>query len=151
MPFLDTPDPITASLTDLGRINFARAALGEISFQVSSFAVGREGYNDLNPVKIDPINPSLNTLEDHFFPPANNLKNLESIEKPTPKTIVANCRLADTEAVSGLGEIGLWAEIVNSTSSPAEIGTKFLLAVAHYPIVTKTLRQVIVYRIIIQL
>lgn len=150
MPFLDPPDPITATLTDLGRINFARVANGEISFEVTSFAVGRGGYNVLNPVKITSINAGLTALEDHFFPASSGLKPVESLEYPTPKTCVANCRLASSEALAGLGEVGIWATIVYSATTPSEVGTNFMLAVAHTPMHTKTLRQVIVYRMIIQ-
>ena len=147
--FLSTPDPIIAVLSDLGRMSLARVANGEISFTLTGFAVGRGGYNGVDPVKVDPIDPSLTALEDQFFP-ISGIKALESIEFPTPKTTVANCRLESDDAVAGLGEIGLWATISHSSVLPAEIGTEFLFAVSHYPIVTKTLRQAIVFRIITQ-
>jgi len=149
MPFLDTPDPIIATLTDEARTNFALSTMGEVSFIVKGFAVGREGYDDTNPVKIDLIDPSLTALGDQFFPTVGTRKAFEAIENPTPATVVINCRLASTEAVAGLGEIGVWAEIVYSII-PANIGNEFLMAVAHYPIQTKTLRQSVIYRIIIQ-
>lgn len=150
MPFTDPPDTILASLTDEGRSNLARVALGEISFVLKGFAVGREGYNDTNPVKVDLINTSSPILGDHFFPAAGARKALESIENPTPATVVANCRLDDPEAIAGLGEVGLWSEIAFSSVNPGEVGNEFLFAVAHFPLSTKTLRQVVVYRIIIQ-
>lgn len=147
--FTSVPDPIIGSLTEIGRTNFARVILGEISFALTGFAVGRGGYNSTNPVKVDPIDPSFTGLIDQFFP-ISGTKAIEYIERPTPSTIVANCRLASAEAVSALGEIGLWAEIVDSTTSVGEIGTTFLLATGHFPIQTKTLRQAIVYRFIVQ-
>ncbi len=147
--FTDTPDPIVSLLSDSGRNAFARSVLGEISFVVKGFAVGREGYDDTNPVLIDPIDTSLTTLGDQIFPTVGQ-KDLEAFELPTPKTLVTNFRLASDEAVAGLGELGMWAEIIHSTVSPAEIGTRFLLAVAHFPIMTKTLKQAILYRVIIQ-
>lgn len=146
--FTDTPDPIIATLTDEARTYFAQSTLGILSFKLKGFAVGRSGYNSTNPVKITPIDGSLTDLEDHFFP-TTGIKSLEAIETPTLTTVVANCRLAKDEAVSALGEIGVWAEIVYSLA-PSEIGTTFLLAVSHFPIVTKTLRQAILYRVIIQ-
>jgi hypothetical protein len=150
MAFTDTPDPIIASLTDEGRTSFARAVLGEISFVLKGFAVGRDGYDMANPVKIIPINGSLTDLIDQFFPAPGTRKAYESIEKPTDKTLVVSCRLASDEAVSGLGEIGLWAEIIHSAVSPLEVGTEFLMAAAHFGLQTKTLRQAVVYRFIIQ-
>ena len=149
-PFTDVPDPVISTLTDFARTQFARSILGEISFVVKGFAVGREGYDETNPVKITPIDPSLTALEDQFFPTVGTRKAFESFENPTSKTVVVNCRLASDEAVAGLGELGLWAEIIESTVSPAEIGTEFLLAAVHFPMVTKTLRQAILYRVIIQ-
>lgn len=148
MPFTSTPDDIIASLTDLGRGNFARAADGEISFKLVGFAVGNDGYNMSNPVLVLPITSSDTALANQVFP-VSGLKALDSIEHPTPKTTVANCRIASSEAVSALGEIGLWAQIINS-NIPAEIGTTFLLAISHFPLSTKTNRQVVVYRLIIQ-
>lgn len=149
MPYTDTPDPIVTTLTDFGRTQFARSILGEISFQVKGFAVGREGYLDANPVKIDAIDPSMTTLGDHFFPAAGARKAFEAIELPTPATVVVNCRLASDESVAGLGELGLWAETVFSTT-PSEIGDEWLMAVSHFGLQTKTLRQAILYRVIIQ-
>jgi hypothetical protein len=80
----------------------------------------------------------------------SNLQPLADIEYPTPKTAVMNCRLSSSQAVTALGELGIWATIVSSNTTPAEIGTTFLMAVAHFPIMTKTLKQVIVYRVVIQ-
>lgn len=147
--FTDTPDPILAQLTDEGRTNFARMTLGEISFTLDGFAVGRGGYNSTNPVHITPIVGSLTALEDQFFP-TSGTKAVEAIERPYESTVVANCRLARDDAVSALGEIGVWATIIYSLVNPSEVGTQFLLAVSHFPIVTKTLRQAILYRVIIQ-
>jgi len=146
--FTDTPDPILAVLTDEARTNFAQMTLGLKSFKVKGFAVGRGGYNDTNPVKIISVDGSSSSLIDQFFP-TTGIKLIEAIEMPTPSTIVANCRVARDESISALGEIGLWAEIVYSNAI-SEIGTTFLMAVAHFPIVTKTYRQVILYRVIIQ-
>jgi len=148
--FTDTPDPILAQLTDTGRTSFARMTLGEISFTLDGFAVGRGGYNSTNPVHITPIVGSVTALDDQFFPILGTTKAVESTERPHQSTIVANCRLAKDEAVSALGELGLWATIIYSAVNPSEVGTKILLAVSHFPIVTKTLKQAILYRVIIQ-
>lgn len=147
--FTDTPDPIVMTLTDFGRTQFARVILGEVSFTVKGFAVGRDGIVTSNPVKVTPIDPSLTGLIDHFYPPAGGIKDFEAIENPLPSTVVVNCRLDSDESVAGLGEIGLWAETVFSTT-PSEVGNIDMIAVGHFPLQTKTLRQAILYRIIIQ-
>lgn len=150
MAFTDTPDSVLATLTNVGRTQFARSILGEVSFIVKGFAVGREGYNGANPVKIDAINPALTALEDQIFPAVpGDIKAIETIELPSPKTLVLNCRLAQDEAVAGLGELGIYAEIVDSIV-PSEIGDQFLLALSHMPLITKVPQQVIVFRLIIQ-
>jgi len=146
--FTDTPDPIIAVLTDEARTLFAQSTLGLLSFKLAGFAVGRGGYNGTNPVKVISIDSSSTSLIDQFFP-VTGIKTLETIETPTLSTIVADCRLSKDDAVSALGEIGLWAEIIYSIA-PSDIGRQFLLAIAHFPIVTKTLRQAILYRLIIQ-
>lgn len=150
MPFTDTPDIAVAALTDAGRNALARSLVGEISFQVTSFAVGRSGYQDTNPVKVMPLDTSLPSLIDQIYPSVPNLASVAGFERPYPKTLVVNCRLASTEAVSALGEIGLWAEIIYSPANPPEVGTKFLFAVSHFPLCTKILKKVMVYRFVIQ-
>jgi hypothetical protein len=161
MPFTSVPDQPIAQLTDAGRHNFARVVNGEISFVIRGFSVGRGGYNDTDPVLVSPIDGTLPVLEDQFFPtpppppppfpppPPPPYKNIERIEYPTNKTAVIYCRLASSEGISGLGELGVWAEIIYSIN-PSEIGSVFMMAVAHYPIITKTFKQVILHRIVIQ-
>lgn len=150
MPFTDTPDLAVAALTDAGRNALARALVGEISFKLTSFAVGRSGYQDANPVKVMPLDTSLPDLIDQIFPTSPSLASISGFEKPYPKTLVVNCRLASTEAVSALGEIGIWGEIIYSPGNPSEVGTTFLFAVSHFPLCTKILKKVMVYRFVIQ-
>lgn len=52
MSFIDPCDSISAQLTSVARANHARAVLGDVSFVIDGFALGRYGYNDTNPVKI---------------------------------------------------------------------------------------------------
>ena len=149
MPFLDTPDSIIAVLTEGGRHALARVLLGELSFIYDSFAVGRGGYDMLNPVKITTIDPALTELEDHIFP-VGATKSLESpIFNPNPQATSCICRLTTAEALAGLGEAGLWCRI-DKSNIPAEVGTLFMFAVAHFPIQVKTDRHVYVMRFVTQ-
>lgn len=146
MPFTDPPDTIVAVLTDAGREALARVLLGELSFIYDSFAVGRDGYDVLNPVKIVPINTTLTDLVDHFFPASPNTKLIEQpVFRPNLAATTCICRLTTAEGNAGLGEVGLWCKILNS-NIPSEIGTLFMFAVAHMPIQTKTDRHVYVLR-----
>ena len=99
MPFLGTPSPIIASLTDAGRNLLARASFGDVAFNVSGFAVGQGGYSDLNPIETIAINTASSDLLYQFFPIAGSQKNVSGFEFPTPKTLVVNCRVADTEEI----------------------------------------------------
>jgi hypothetical protein len=201
-------------------MNFARVALGEISFEAVGFAVGQGGYDYItpNPINVLPIDTTSQALTFQIFPavtvvvsatgnitngsnqltnvipssgiaegqlitgagiPANtvvssvngstvtmnqdatatttavsvtfstDIQPLADIEYPTPQTCVINSRLAPNDALAGLGELGVWAQIIHSTN-PSEIGTQFLMAVAHLPLQSKTTKEVIVYRMVIQ-
>lgn len=253
MPFLDTTDSVIAELTDIGRNALTRSILGEITFVIDSFAVGREGYDDANPVKVDPINAADVALTDRVFPAvgvdeeqrvsfdlvpdagsfalthfgnttaaipytatavdvenalnalthlsgvtvtgsfvggfevtfsgADGQKNqpvmivgsnllssgggavaitietlqegsipakaVEPITQVNPANLVVDCRLAKSEALYGLGEVGLYIKITNSIV-PEEIGDRILFAIAHSPIQAKTDRHVYLYRFIVQ-
>ena len=148
MAYTDAPDPIVATLTNQGRNALARATIGDISVKIKGFAVGREGYVMGNPVHITALDPSQPALVDQFFPLIGR-KNIETFERPYPTTLVVNCKIKPDEFVSALGELGVWVVVVNS-SIPAEIGTEFLFAIAHFPIITKTYRQALLFRLIIQ-
>jgi hypothetical protein len=148
MPFLDAPDQITTTLTDAGRNAFARALLGEISIKIVGFNVGASGYEDANPVKILPVTSAKASLDAPIFP-TTGFKPIESFERPYPYTLIVNCRLSSTEAVSALGELGIYAEIVYS-GTLSEIGTTFMFAYANMPMFTKTSRHVNLFRFITQ-
>lgn len=149
MPFFGTPSPIIATITDAGRNLLARASLGDVAFRVYGFAVGQGGYDVSNPINTTPINTASSDLLYQFFPALGSEKEISGFVYPTPKTLVVDCRVAELEAIAGLGEIGLWVEILNS-SAPAEIGTNVLFALGHFGLMTKTPRQVILYRFVIQ-
>lgn len=151
MAFLDSPDSALAAITNGGRSLLARMAMEDVSFKLVGFDVGKSGYLGSNPVKIEPIDPSLTSLVTKFYP-ATGTTGFASIERPHPKTLVLNCRLghSDPDNVGAIGELGVWVEIVES-SVPSEIGTKVLFAVAHFPLIVKNLQNVFVLRVLIQL
>lgn len=151
MAFTDTPDSSLAKLTNSGRSYYARMIMGDVSFKLVGFDVGHSGYVDANPVKVSPIDQSSSTLDNKFYP-TTGIQDFEGdIQYPHPKTAVLNCRLghSDPTNIGAIGEVGVWGEVVSS-SIEAEIGTKFLYAIAHTPILVKNLQNVFVYRILIQ-
>lgn len=151
MSYTDTPDSSQAKLTNGGRSYLARAILGDASFKLVGFDVGHSGYIDANPVKVIPVDSTKTSLDSKYYPSVG-IASFEGIERPHPKTIVFNCRLghSDLDNIGAIGEVGLWGEVVDSTV-PSEIGTQFLFAIAHFPILVKNLQNVFVFRIMAQL
>ena len=150
MAITDPSGTIQASLTDAARHQIARAINGEMVFRAYGFSVGRGGYDPLNPVAVLPINTAATTLIDQCFPDVTGQVPFDQLEQPLPSTVVYDCRLPSTiipgNADYGLGEIGIWAQILTS-DIPAEIGTIFLMSIAHMPIRAKTNRDAMLLRV----
>lgn len=70
---------------------------------------------------------------------------------PLPNTVAPVCRLLPTEALYGLGELGIWVEVTTDTEEPLRVGEKYLFAVAHFPLHSKTLLETTVWRVIFAL
>lgn len=153
MAFLETTDDIVAYLTVAGRHEMARMLLGEVAVHFVGFQVGRGGYRYNNPVKIDPVDITATGLIDPV-PNASVFRPLVTIEQPIGLNVVSPvCRLSpgESDAQYGLGELGIFVEYDRDTVNPGNIGTKFLFALAHFPMVSKTPTHTFVWRIIIAL
>jgi hypothetical protein len=124
--------------------------LGELSFELSSFQVGRGGYQTANPVKVEVLDASVTALTD----PVGNKRSFVTIEQPVGLNVAAPvCRLdvGDTDADYGLGELGIYATYLAHDITPSLIGTDFLFALAHFPLISKTPGHVLVWRVMIAL
>ena len=154
MAITDHSDDIQAYLTDEARQYLARVFIGELSYQAIGFSVGRGGFQPADPVHIIPVTGAEVALSDQVYPAATGEASFQEVDFAIGSSlIIYNCRLASTinpsAADYGLGELGIWAEIINS-NVPAEIGTKFLMALAHFPIKAKTRRDTILFRVAVQ-
>lgn len=154
MPFVDPTDDIAARLTDGGRNAVARSILpGEgYTFTLSGFQVGRAGYQQINPVKVEAVTPSDTALTDPVFP-VSGIQPFVSIETIIAPNVVAPvCRIdpSDLDANYGLGELGIFATVLTS-NTPSEVGQDFLFALAHFPLLSKTPSHTLVWRVIIAL
>ncbi len=154
MPFTDTTDTIESVLTDTGRDLLAKLLLGEVSFQLIGFKVGVAGYLDANPVKLDQSpDPTLSDLRYPVFPvPTTATQAFFTIEQPFPNVLAAVCRIGRSEALHGLGELGVWVRILRSTGSAAStytVGEDYMFGLANMPMQGKTDKQVFVFRYII--
>lgn len=150
MAFVEPTSDVTARLTDGGRDALSSLILGELSFELSSFRVGRGGYVSINPVKVEPVDATLAALLD----PVGSSKSFVAIENPIGPNVVAPvCRLGltDTDVAFGLGELGIYATYLFNDPAPALIGTEFLFAVAHFPLISKTPSHTLVWRVLIAL
>ncbi len=153
MPFIDQTDDVQALVTDQGRGELARMVLGETSFELTSFQVGRGGYVDANPVKVLAIDPALTSLIDAVPSPLDR-RSFVSIEQPIGPNVVAPvCRLdvGDTSVSFGLGELGVFATYLRDDITPTNVGTDFLFAVSHFPLVSKSSDHAFVWRVVIAL
>jgi len=142
-------DDIIALLTNESRDNLARSILGELSFELTSFQVGVGGYQ-ANPVLVEPINISATAL----IQAVGAKKDFVIIEQPIGPNVVAPvCRLNPNEpdVEFGLGELGVYGTYKYYPSQPTKVGTDFLFAVAHFPIMSKIRTHTFVWRIIVAL
>ena len=152
MPFADPTDNISAVLTEQGRDELARMVMGETSIQLTAFQVGRGGYQVSNPVRVDPVVITDTALTDPV-PDANDRRDFVAIEQPVGETVAPICRLdpGDTDVEFGLGELGIFATYLRDDITPANVGTDFLFALAHFPLVSKTPTHTLLWRVIIAL
>ena len=152
MAFTDPTGSVIAVLTEQGRDELARMILGESSFQLTAFQVGRGGYNAANPVQVASMDITNTALTDPV-PNANDRRDFVAIETPVGNTVAPICRLdpGDTDVEFGLGELGLFATYLRDDITPANVGTDFLFAIAHFPLVSKTPTHTLVWRVIIAL
>ena len=92
-------------------------------------------------------------LESPRFPNGAIPANVEpflDIEFPNLAAVSLVCRIGASDGGNyGLGEIGIYADIVDSVN-PAEIGTRILYAIGHFPLVAKHANSNFVTRILTQ-
>lgn len=153
MAITDPTQEIQAFVTDQARQFIAKATVGGVVYRYVGFSVGRGGFDPSNPIEIVPIDTSLPALLDQVYPDITGTSDFQSIDAPYLSTQVLSCRLPNTLSPSNadyaLGEIGIWAQIIQS-NDVLEVGTNFLFAVAHFPIRAKTRKDAWLFRVTIQ-
>jgi hypothetical protein len=155
MSYTDPSTDILASLTDRARTYIARATMGDIVFQVIGFGLGRGGYTPANFIQTTPLVLTATELDDKVFPDAVPLSYEPFIEteEASPTVRVYNCRVGVSQfpgpADYGIGELALYGQILQSLTTPLEIGTVFVYALSHFPVVCKTRRDTFLRRVIV--
>lgn len=145
--FDGVPNSVVALITNTARTNLARQMVEGLAFIVSRFQVGRGGYDPADPTQSTAPNPAAVALIDPIWPSPTTYHPIDSVEYPNNESVAWLCRLETTEALVGIGELGLWAQITASPLNPAEVGTWFLFAIAHMPMQAKAIQQVYGWRI----
>lgn len=124
-------DPTDYQLTDDATVTYLPRSLTDGTiYAVTQFSVGTAGYLVPEPYTVTAVNPADVALGNEVY--RGNIAWLEYDGLSTPWTVDYWCRVPRDVAQGGIGEIGLWAEILWSPF-PAEIGTFFLFALAHVP------------------
>ena len=138
---------VVAVVTDIARQFMARSITDGTAFRIVEFAVGTSGYDPSNPLTAVAVDPAATALQAEVFRDAIDQVETATLDG-TAKSFVG--RIARDELQAGIGEIGIFAEILSSPF-PFEVGTKFLFAIAHQPLNVKTDRHVASYRIVVAL
>ena len=134
-----------ALATMTGRTMLARSWAEGLAFKITRFSVGIAGYDPTTWDRALPVDNTRTTLQSEIFADIVDL-----IETPNDTGRSFYCRLQPTEALNGLGEIGIWAEIVDSPENPAEVGTTFLFALVNQPFEGHNEDYTYIYRIVVQ-
>lgn len=151
IPFGGVPNDVLAALTDGGRNLIARSMLEGLAFRVVGFRVGRGGYDPLNPLNAQALNGADVELLDPMWPtvllPPETIARYEA---PNDYGMSFLCRVPSADAIAGIGEFGVYAEILSSPVTPAEVGDIHLFAHMHRPLHGNTLQDVLVWRLCVQ-
>lgn len=154
MAWQDPASDIYANLTDNARTLIARATLGDVVFKVVGFGLGRGGFDVVNFSQALPVVTTDTELADKIYPDATpfTFAPFASTEEPTLTVRIYNCRVGATiiqgPADFALGELALYGEILKS-NVPSEVGTFFLFALSHFPVLTKTHRDTLLRRVLV--
>lgn len=134
-----------ALATNTGRNMLARSLVEGLAFKISRFSVGVGGYDPTTFIHALPVDNTVTNLQSPIFE-----DYIDLVETPNEKGRSFYCRLQPDEANNGLGEIGIWGEIVSSPENPAEVGDYFLFAIAHQPFEGKNEDHTYIYRMVVQ-
>ena len=152
MSYISPSSNIIALITDKGRNLSTRVPIEGLSFSLKGWALGRGGYQDINPVLVSPIVSANTSLDDQIYPLVGfNIFSSTDFEFPSPRTVSCACRIYmdNVDACYGIGEIGVWSIINNSPLNPIENGEIDLFAIAHLPIQSITRNTAKIMRIIL--
>jgi len=149
------PNDILAIIVDEGRTALAQTLANGLSFHLTHFAVGTDGYDTATVQSVTTATaPALldTALGAQVFPIIPLLEPIDMYQLPNPQAMATLCRIEPTEGVAPLGEIGVWATVLDQGTAPVPFiaGYSFMFALAHFPLQAKTIKHTYLYRLIYQ-
>jgi len=149
-PLGGQPSDAICILTDIGRQSLNRMPVEIFRIGVFSFAVGTGGYDPGDPLVATQPDQFAVELENKVFPVGMGAyEPVDRVERPNETGISFLCRIETDEALVGLGELGIFAQILQSPV-PEEVGTWFMFGLMHFPMECKHMKKVCGYRALFQ-
>ena len=138
-----------AEVTSRARELLARGRIDGTGFKMVTFSVGQGGLDPFDYLIATPVNPDAVQLELPITIGGNPTKAIAEYEHPNENAACVYCVLDNGEANERLSEVGIWAEIMCSPIS-TEVGTTFLAAIAHFPLICKNSSMKYAFRVNVQ-
>jgi hypothetical protein len=129
-------EPMACTVTTVGEANIARSISDRLVWVVDQYQVGKGGYQADNPAVVRPVEPADATLEQPLW--------TGSVAKAVKNGWSATyyCAVPPDVISDPIGEVMLWARIVSSNNPGDVVGTRFPLAVGHFPAGFHTRRSI---------
>lgn len=155
----------TGLLTNISRQLYPLIIRGEAKIQIEGFAIGSSGFcstASYKPIEIDQDATDLiarrypSTYE--IVPPHLLPIDTAAGAYPAEGVLELDCNLNVSQCNQNIGEVGIWAKLLEKTPSSAlpagaptlpSTGDSFLFAVAHIPLLSKINQNVLNFKVLI--
>lgn len=141
-----TPDPTDLQLTTAGVALLNQSKIDGTIFAVTEFGVGTGGYATADPGTVVAVNPADTALVNEVY--RDRITSVTFDADTLPWVVDYWCRVPRGEAIEAIGELGLYAQVINSPSIP--VGTWILFAIMHFPAQCRHDKNVHLYKVSIE-
>jgi len=146
-PLLDnSPDPTDLQLTNDALYWINQSKIDGTIYAVLEFGVGTGGYSSADPATVLAVNPAATSLTNEIY--RDKITAVTYDADTLPWNVDYWCRVPRDVAVDAVGEVALYAQIIDSPSAPA--GTWFLFAIMHFPCQCRHDKKVHLYKVSIE-
>jgi hypothetical protein len=150
-PLIQNVVKATVTGTVVSILAIANGSIGNLNtlveFDAGGFGIDNFGITPGTGFLAGGLDP---VLESQKFPPtAPDVEPFYDIEFPNVSAVSLVCRIGPTDANVGLGELGIYVDIIDSVN-PDEIGSRILYAITHFAIIAKNSNSNFVTRAITQ-